>query len=321
MKKKNNLLSEDQHGFTNGRSTVTQLLETLEHWSRHLDAGLGVNTIYLDCQKAFNSVPHQRLLKMIKSYGVCEYVYKWIESFLKNASKKLSWMGPKQNGPTSRAGSPSEAYLGQHFFHYFHQWHAQRNSLLNQVICRRCKAFPPRHNRRRLQADTRRPEQATTMSYKIATEISFSEMNSAESWPRSPRHHVGWEWTSQTDQVRVWKRPGNFQRQHSEIWIPYHNYRQKGNSNGWSSVETLRIHRWRNVSGFVHNNGEIPPWIRRNSVVTPHLEACRGTRKGTQTSDKENSFTSNIRIWRQTQEAKATNTCVSTPARGHDKCE
>ena len=43
--KENNLFSEDQHGFINGRSTVTQLLETLEHWSRHLDSGLGVDAI------------------------------------------------------------------------------------------------------------------------------------------------------------------------------------------------------------------------------------------------------------------------------------
>ena len=123
--------------------------------------------------------------------------------------------------------------------------------------------------------------------------------------------HVGWEWTSQTGQVRVWKRPGNFRRQRAEIWTPCH-YRQKGKSNGWSSVENLRIHRWRNVSGFEQNNGEIPPWIRSTSMVSPHLEACKDTRKGTKTSDKENSFIGNIRIWRQTQEAKATNTRVPT---------
>ena len=159
----------------NGRSTVTQLLETLEHWSRHLDSGLGADAKYLNFQKAFDSVPHQRFLKNVKSYGVCEYVYKWIESFpKKNASKKLSWMGPNQTGPTSRVGSPMEAYLGQYFFYNFHQLHARRNSLPNTIICRRCKAFPPRHNRRRLQADTRRLGQTATMGYKMATEISSS---------------------------------------------------------------------------------------------------------------------------------------------------
>ena len=61
--KENKLFSKDQHGFMNGRSTVTQLLETLEYWSMHLDSGLGVDAIYLDFQKAFDSVPHQRLLK------------------------------------------------------------------------------------------------------------------------------------------------------------------------------------------------------------------------------------------------------------------
>ena len=80
--KGNNLFSKDQHDFMNGRSTVTQLLETLEYWPRHLDSGLAIEAIYLDFQKAFDSV-RQRLLKKLRSYGVREQVYS------ENANKKL----------------------------------------------------------------------------------------------------------------------------------------------------------------------------------------------------------------------------------------
>ena len=59
------------------RSMFTEPVKTLEHWLRHLDSGLGIDAIYLDFQKAFYSVPHQRLLKKVRSYRVCEQFYNW----------------------------------------------------------------------------------------------------------------------------------------------------------------------------------------------------------------------------------------------------
>ena len=62
------LISSHQHGFRPGRSCVTQLLEVLDSWTRDLDDGKPVDAIYLDFQKAFDSVPHQRLLVKLESY-------------------------------------------------------------------------------------------------------------------------------------------------------------------------------------------------------------------------------------------------------------
>ena len=87
--KKNEFFSEDQHGFMNGRSTVTQLLETLDYWTASLDAGLGVDAIYLDFQKAFDSVPHQWLLNKISSYGISGIIFKWIKAFLTDSQQKV----------------------------------------------------------------------------------------------------------------------------------------------------------------------------------------------------------------------------------------
>ena len=42
-----------------GRSYVAQLLETLDEWSRDIEDGKPVDSLYLDFSKAFNSVPHQ----------------------------------------------------------------------------------------------------------------------------------------------------------------------------------------------------------------------------------------------------------------------
>ena len=50
------ILSKFQHGFTKGTSCLTNLLETLETWTRLLDDGYGIDVIYLDYKKAFDTV-------------------------------------------------------------------------------------------------------------------------------------------------------------------------------------------------------------------------------------------------------------------------
>ena len=44
------------------RSCTSQLLAVLEAWTRILDSGNAVDAIYLDFRKAFDTVPHKRLL-------------------------------------------------------------------------------------------------------------------------------------------------------------------------------------------------------------------------------------------------------------------
>jgi hypothetical protein len=58
----NDLLSPKQFGFLNGRSTQLQLLITTEFWQQALDEGYVTYIVYMDNQKAFNTVPARRLL-------------------------------------------------------------------------------------------------------------------------------------------------------------------------------------------------------------------------------------------------------------------
>ena len=67
---KNTLFCEAQHGFVPGRSCMTQLLITLELWTEILDRGVSLDCIYLDFKKAFDSVPHERLLSKLDAYGI-----------------------------------------------------------------------------------------------------------------------------------------------------------------------------------------------------------------------------------------------------------
>ena len=71
-----------QHGFVKGRSTLTNLLETLESWTRILEEGFGIDVIYLDYRKAFDTVPHLKLLYKLKELDLADLLITWIEQFL-----------------------------------------------------------------------------------------------------------------------------------------------------------------------------------------------------------------------------------------------
>ena len=64
------LLFKHQHGFRPGRSCNSQLLETINNWTMSIERRTPVDAIYLDFKKAFDSVPHQRLLRNVEGYGI-----------------------------------------------------------------------------------------------------------------------------------------------------------------------------------------------------------------------------------------------------------
>ena len=60
------LLSEFHFGFVKGRSTSLQLLKIFNDWTESIENGKFSDCIYLDYQKAFDTVSHQRLLSKMK---------------------------------------------------------------------------------------------------------------------------------------------------------------------------------------------------------------------------------------------------------------
>ena len=60
------LLNSSQHGFLKAKSCLTNMLCFLEEITKWIDEGSPVDIIYLDFQKVFDKVPHQRLLLKLK---------------------------------------------------------------------------------------------------------------------------------------------------------------------------------------------------------------------------------------------------------------
>ena len=64
------LFSEKQFGFISVRSTTLQLLHVMKIWTDILDKGREIEAIYCDFMKAFDKVPHKKLIHRINKYGI-----------------------------------------------------------------------------------------------------------------------------------------------------------------------------------------------------------------------------------------------------------
>ncbi len=54
----NGLFADKKRGFVQNRSCMTQLLCVMEDWTKWLDISKCIDTIFLDFQKAFDSISH-----------------------------------------------------------------------------------------------------------------------------------------------------------------------------------------------------------------------------------------------------------------------
>jgi len=72
------LIKDTQHGFVKNKSCLTNLLVFLEEVTDYIDSGYPVDVIYLDFQKAFDKVPHRRLIINWKHMELMEkYTMDW----------------------------------------------------------------------------------------------------------------------------------------------------------------------------------------------------------------------------------------------------
>ena len=114
----NNPISESQHGFRSKRSCLTSLLDFFAQVidTYDTDNNEAVDLVYLDFQKAFDKVPHERLMLKVDAQGINGDAARWIRNWL---AGRRQWVCINQsycNRAPVTSGVPKGSVLGQLLF-------------------------------------------------------------------------------------------------------------------------------------------------------------------------------------------------------------
>ncbi len=111
-----NILTILNHGFRSGFSCETQLLVTLHDLAKNFDQSIQTDVAILDLSKAFDKVPHSKLLYKLQQYGITGNTYTWLKSFLTKRHMRVVIEGECSKKVTVDSGVPQGTVLGPLLF-------------------------------------------------------------------------------------------------------------------------------------------------------------------------------------------------------------
>ena len=111
----NKILTPVQHGFWSKHSCESQFLFTTDEFIQNFESKTQADVV-LDFSKAFDVVPHQRLLHKLDHYGIRGTTLNWIQNFLTNRTQKVVVDGSSPESARVRCGVPQVTVLGSLLF-------------------------------------------------------------------------------------------------------------------------------------------------------------------------------------------------------------
>ena len=107
-----NVLSNFQHGFCKRRNGETQLIMAIHDLISAVNSKKQVDAFILDFSKAFDRVPHQRVLYKLSHYGIQGSLLSWIHVFLTKRTQRVALEGVLSNQCFVTSGVPQDMVLG-----------------------------------------------------------------------------------------------------------------------------------------------------------------------------------------------------------------
>ena len=108
-----------QWAYKKGHSTELLLVKMTEEWKQALDNNLEVDVVFVDFQKAFDSIFHPALFRKLQELGVSENLWLWIKNYRSNRHQVTVINGHTSKSLLVKFGVSQGSVLVQFFFHYF----------------------------------------------------------------------------------------------------------------------------------------------------------------------------------------------------------
>lgn len=116
---KHKALYEFQFGFRSNHSTTSAVTYLSNEIIREYENGNATLGVFIDLQKAFDTIDHCILLNKLEYYGIRGVALCWFRSYLQGRVQRVNFMGDESNAGLIACGVPQGSILGPLLFNLY----------------------------------------------------------------------------------------------------------------------------------------------------------------------------------------------------------